>query len=183
MDSDSELYSQFLDGDTTSYDKLMIRYGDNLTCYLKGYLSSLEDAEDMMIEAFAWIMAKKPKIKDGNFKAYLFKIGHNMVFHHYKKAKRMEVFSISDIDEELPDGESFEDKILDDEKKKALHRCISRLDPEQREAIWLIYFERMSYENAADIIRVSKKKLDNLLTRAKKVLKTELEKEGIKDAY
>ena len=183
MDSDSELYRQFLNGDTTSYDKLMLRYGDNLTYFLKGYLSSMEDAEDLMIEAFAWIMAKKPKIKEGNFKAYLFKTGHNMVFHHYKKVKRMEMFSLSDIDEELPDGESFEEKILNDEKKKALHRCISRLDPKLREAIWLIYFEKMSYENAADIIRVSKKKLDNLLTKAKKVLKGELEKEGIKDAY
>ena len=183
MDSDSELYRQFLDGDTTSYDKLMLRYGDNLTCFLKGYLNSMEDAEDMMIEAFAWIMAKKPKIKEGNFKAYLFKSAHNLIFHHYKKNKRMEVFSLDDINEELPDGESFEEKILNDEKKKALHRCISRLDPELREAIWLIYFEKMSYEDAADIIRVSKKKLDNLLTKAKKALKTELEKEGIKDAY
>ena len=183
MVGDDELYLAFLKGDTTSYDKLMLRYGDNLTCYLKGFLSSMEDAEDIMIEAFAWIMAKKPKIREGNFKAYLFRIGHNMVFHYYKKAKRMEVFSLNDIDEELPDGEHFEDKILDDERKRALHRSMARLDPELREAIWLIYFEKMKYDNAAGIMGISKKKLDNLLTKAKKLLKTELKKEGIEDAY
>ena len=142
-----------------------------------------EDAEDLMIEAFAVIMAKKPRIKDGNFKAYLFKVGHNLVSRHYKKSKRLEVFSLSDIDEEMPDGKSFESKILDDEKKKALHRCIERLEPELREAIWLTYFEKMTYESAAEIIGTSKIKLNYILEKARKFLKQELEKEGIEDAY
>lgn len=183
MESDYELYRRFLDGDTTSYDKLMLRYGDNLTCYLKGFLKAIEDAEDLMIEAFAVIMAKKPRIREGNFKAYLFKVGHNLVSRHYKKSKRLDVFSLSDIDEEMPDGESFESKILDDEKKKALHRCIGRLEPELREAIWLIYFEKMTYDSAADIMGIGNNKLHNNLKKAKNVLKQELEKEGIEDAY
>ena len=183
MDSDSELYSLFLGGDTTSYDKLMLRYGDNLTCYLKGYLKSMEDAEDVMIEAFAIIMAKKPRIKDGNFKAYLFKVGHNLVIRHFKKEKRLESFSLSDIDEELPDGNSFEEKLLDDEKKRALHRCIARLEPELREIIWLVYFEKMTYESAADVMGIGKNRLHNDLKKAKTVLKEELEKEGIENAY
>jgi len=183
MDSDSELYRQFFEGDTTAYDKLMIRYADNLTCYLKGFLNSMEDAEDLMIEAFSVIMAKKPRIKEGNFKAYLFKVGHNLVSRHYKKSKRLEVFSLSDIDEEMPDGENFESRILKDEKEKALHRSIERLAPELREAIWLIYFEKMTYENAAEIIGTSKIKLNHTLEKARQILKQELEKEGIEDAY
>ena len=181
MYSDDELYRGFIAGDTTAYDKLMIRYGDSLTCYLKGFLYSLEDAEDMMIEAFAEIMAKKPMIKEGNFKSYLFRVGHNLVYHHYKKTERLEVFSLDEIDEELPDGENFEDKILKDEREKALHRCISRIDPELREAIWLVFFENLSYENASEIMGIKKKKLDNLLMKAKKQLKAELEKEGIRN--
>ena len=47
--TDDELYSRFLSGDTDSFDKLLIRYGDSLTRYLYGYLKSPEDAEDMMI--------------------------------------------------------------------------------------------------------------------------------------
>ena len=183
MESDYELYTLFLNGDTTAYDKLMLRYGDNLTCYLKGFLKSMEDAEDLMIETFARIMAKKPRIKDGNFKAYLFKVGHNLVSDHYKKTKRLEVFSLSDIDEELPDGGSFEEKILNDDKKKVLHRCIERLEPELREVIWLIYFEKMTYESAADIMGINKNKVKYNLENAKLNLKKELEKEGIEDAY
>lgn len=183
MESDYELYTRFLNGDTTSYDKLMLRYGDNLTYYLKGFLRSMEDAEDLMIEAFAWIMAKKPRIKDGNFKAYLFKVGHHLVSHFYKKSKRLEVFSLSDINDKMPDGKSFEEKILNDEKKRILHRCIERLEPMLREVIWLIYFEKMSYENAAYIMGVNKNKVHHSLEKARLDLKKELKKEGIEDAY
>ena len=51
--NDSTLYAEFLTGDNAAYDRLMLRYGDALTMYLKGFLYSWEDAEDLMIEAFA----------------------------------------------------------------------------------------------------------------------------------
>ena len=73
MLTDSECYNLFLKGDTAAYDELMLRYGDSLTYYLYGYLHDWHDAEDMMIEAFARIMAKRPRIGEGAFKAYLFK--------------------------------------------------------------------------------------------------------------
>ena len=178
MKSDEELYMLFLQGHTDCYDELMVRYGDALTAYLKGFLQSFEDAEDLMIEAFARIMAKKPKIKFG-FKAYLYKVAHNLVFKLYKKEKQLKIFSLDTFDEETTSsGECFEDKIFDDDRKKALHRCIERLEPDQKEAVWLVYFEKISYEQTAEIMKVSKKKVDYWLTRAKIVLKREMEKEG-----
>ena len=52
-----------------------------------------------------------------------------------------------------------------------------------REALWLFYFDEMSYKDTATVMNVSLKKIDNLLTRGRKRLKEELEKEGITDAY
>ena len=51
MQNDSVLYNEFLAGNTSSFDELMVRYGDNLMYYLYGYVHNLEDAEDLMIEA------------------------------------------------------------------------------------------------------------------------------------
>ena len=70
-----------------------------------------------------------------------------------------------------------------DETHRALHRCLDRLDREVHEAIWLIYFEDMSYSEAATVMGVNQKKIDNLLARGKQVLKQELGKEGIHHAY
>jgi len=83
MQSDDILYNSFLSGDTSAYDSLMVRYGDSLTIYLYGYLHNWQDAEDMMIEAFARVMVRMPRIRDGGFKPYLYKTARNLAsrFH------------------------------------------------------------------------------------------------------
>ena len=62
-------------------------------------------------------------------------------------------------------------------------RCLERLDPQFREAIWLVYMEDMNYAEAAKTMRVSKKKVDNLLFRGKQQLRKALEEEGITTSY
>jgi len=191
--NDGALYGNFLQGDNSAYDSLMLKYGDALTIYLKGFLYSWEDAEDLMIEVFARIMVKKPRIQEGLFKAYLFRSAHNLVAHFYKKDKRKKVFSIEEVEEYASkDGtestkEDKESDIYDNvwrnEKKRIVQKCLSRIDDDMREALWLFYFEELSYKECASVMDVNLKKIDNLLNRGKKRLKEELEKEGITDAY
>lgn len=193
--NDDMLYQQFLQGDTASYDELMIRYGDRLTYYLHGYLHDINDAEDLMIEAFARIMAKRPTIGEGAFKAYLFKTARNLALRHQDKKRRMQVFSIDGLDSEIadkiltagtgqPDRYSpVEEDIGQMERKQILHLCLNRIEPELKEALWLIYFEGMSYAEAAAVMKVNRKKIDHLLQRGKKHMRIELVKEGMVSAY
>lgn len=181
--TDDELYLRFLGGDTGAYDDLLIRYGDNLTFYLNGYLHNLQDSEDLMIEAFARIMAKKPSIGEGNFKAYLFRTGRNLASRFHSLFSRLKEFSLDDMVIEPADGYSMKNELQSDERKRGLHACLNRIDPDLREALWLIYFEDMSYSEAAQVMGVNPKRVDHLLTRGKKQLSLELKKEGITNAY
>ena len=196
--SDDVLYRDYLRGDTASYDKLMIRYGDRLTFYLHGYLHDMYDAEDLMIEAFARIMAKRPRIGDGAFKAYLYKTARNLALRHQERKRRMQVFSIDALDNELADivlasadavavaagrTSSVEEDIGLEERKRVLHLCLDRIEPDMREALWLIYFEDMSYNQAASVMKVNSKKIDHLLQRGKRQMRDELEKEGVTNAF
>lgn len=183
MSSDDRLYAEFLAGKTESFDELMIRYGDKLTMYLKGYLASYEDAEDMMIEAFSRIMFKKPKIEEGNFKAYLFRTGHNLVANFYRHFNKIDIVDIEKLQDEVPILEGPEENFSSTEKERILHLCLDRLDNTTREAFYLVYFEEMSYEQAAAVMKVNAKKVNNLLTRGKERLREELAKEGIKNYY
>ncbi len=183
MKSDDILYESFLSGHVSSYDELMIRYGDSLTLYLKGYLKSWEDAEDLMIEAFARIMVKKPRIREGGFKAYLFKTARNLASRFHNRAGRANVFSLEGMETELADSVSIEKSLEDQERKCILHLCLSRIAPEFREALWLVYFEEMKYKDAAAVMGVSGKRIDKLLQKGKKLMRAELEKEGITNAY
>ena len=73
--------------------------------------------------------------------------------------------------------------LLYNERKRALHACLNRMDKDTREVLWLVYFEDMSYAEAASVMGVNKKRIDHLLSRGKKQLSTELKKEGITNAY
>ncbi len=181
--SDSHLYDSFrMKGDTSSYDQLMIRYGDSLTFYLNGYTHDLQDAEDLMIEAFARIMVKRPRIKDGAFKAYLYKTARNLASRFHEKQSHFQTFGFDDLSEEIADHILTEELLKDKQRKEVLHLCLDRIDPRMKEALWLFYFEDLSYEQIADVMKLSRKQVDHLVERGKKQMKEELKKEGIDDA-
>ena len=73
MISDETAYRRYLDGDQKAADLLVEKYGDPLTLYINGYLKDIYEAEDLMIEAFAYLIAKQPRIRDGGFRAYLYR--------------------------------------------------------------------------------------------------------------
>ena len=183
MQNDDTLYRLFLAGDTSSYDALMIRHGDSLTFYLNGYLHSWQDAEDLMIEAFARIMVKKPRIREGGFKAYLFKTARNLTARFHTKAARAEIFSLEGMENEIAAGLSPENSLEDQERTRILHLCLTRIDPQLREALWLVYFDDLSYADTAAVMGVSRKRVDKLLQRGKAAMRAELAREGITNAY
>ena len=76
-----------------------------------------------------------------------------------------------------------EDLLVNEERREVLRTCLERIDPELREALWLRYFEDMSYAQVASVMKVNTKKIDHLLQKGKKKLRKELEEEGMTDAY
>ena len=183
MNRVDELYRRFLSGMASAYDELMILYGDSLTFYLYGYLHNWQDAEDLTVEAFARIMVKKPRIRVGGFKAYLYKTARNLASRFHSRESRFESFSLEGAEKELADSFTPEEHLQKEEKRRILHICLERIDPVFREALWLVYFEDLRYEAAAVVMGVSKKRVDKLLQRGKTILRTELEKEGITHAH
>lgn len=181
--NDSELYNCYLKGDAKAYDQLMIRHGDNLTFYLYGYLHDWHAAEDMMIEAFARIMVKRPRIGEGCFKAYLFKTGRHLAYRYHSRKTSRQEFSFDEYYEDTEGREMVEDMLMDGERRQILNTCLDRINSQQREALWLVYFEGLKYAEAASVMGVSAKKVDHLLYNGKRQMRKELEKEGVLGAY
>ena len=65
----------------------MKKYGDPLTLYIDGYLHDVHEAEELMLDVFAYLFTKKPKIRDGGFKAYLYKAARHMALRHKEQTK------------------------------------------------------------------------------------------------
>ena len=59
-----------------------------------------------------------------------------------------------------------------------MNKAVKNLPQDMRAAVHLVYFEEMTYEEAARVMKKSRKHVDNLLYRAKKELRTILEEDG-----
>ncbi|MCR4758699.1 MAG: RNA polymerase subunit sigma-24, partial [Oscillospiraceae bacterium] len=71
-----------------------------------------------------------------------------------------------------------EKQYLKEEQRIELHRAMKRLKTEYAQVLYLMYFEDFDTAEIAGIMKKSKKQIGDLLYRAKKALKSELEKEG-----
>ena len=60
---------------------------------------------------------------------------------------------------------------LRDAQKRAVHEAIVSLPQDMQTAVYLIYFEELSYADAAFVMRKKPKQVDNLLYRAKGMLR------------
>ena len=179
--SDDELYRAYLSGDGAAGDELMLRHSGAVTAYIDAFIHNAQDAEELMLDCFAVILVDKPDISEGNFRAYLFKVARNKANHLWRLRFRRSEF---DLDEEtaetVPDTKATpEESAMKTEQNMALHRCLNRIAPQYREALWLFYFCDMSYAQIAKVMKCSTKRIEDLLRNGKARMRTEMEKEGI----
>ena len=169
-----------LSGDDAGLEALMKKYGDPLTLYIDGYLHDVHEAEELMLDVFAYLFTKKPKIRDGGFKAYLYKAARHMALRH--KSKRKPLFSLDMLTGE-PDGRLLAEEVIrTEERNRVLHFCMGEMNPDYREVLYLTYFEGMSYAQAAEVTGKTVKQITNMVYRGKESLRRLLEREGITNA-
>lgn len=181
MITDEILFRRYLEGDESGLTVLMERYGNSLTFYINGYLHDLNDAEDLMIEAFAYLTVKKPRIRE-NFKAYLYKTARHLAMRFVSKNRLRHCFGFEDLGQEPESGSLIEKVIQTEERNRILHLCMEQLNPDYREVLYLVYFENMRHAQAAAVMRKSEKQVADLVYRGKHSLRIRLEQEGITSA-
>ena len=130
-------------------------------------------AEDLAIDSlFDLIVHPRRYNFKTPLKTYLFAIGHNKAVNYIKRHSRVVPCDLTEA--ELADERSLEDELIRDEEKLSVSRALADLPADMRSAVHLVYFEELSYEQAAKIMKKSKKQVDNLLYRARAHLKEEL---------
>lgn len=111
-------------------------------------------------------------------KTYLYMVGRSRALDYLKHRKTIRFVELSEANEISDDSASLEEMVLADERKRLIHGAIGQLPEEMRVAVHLVYFEEMTYEETAKVMKKNRKQVDNLLYRAKKALRITLEKNG-----
>lgn len=176
MDNGANSYHRFLEGDNSALEDIVELYNKKLILFLNTYVSDLTAAEDLAADTFLELILKRPRFKqESSFKTYLFKIGRNNALDHLKKQARHPSVPLDDM--QLTEQAQFLDEIIEDEQRKELRGAIDRLHPDYRHILHLLYFEDLSYSDAAAVLKKSVKQINNLSYRAKNALKAAIEHE------
>lgn len=179
MGNDADRYRRFLDGDDNGLREIIDIYYNGLTLYINGILNNPSETEEIVQETFVTLAVKKPKFYEKyEFKTWLFTIARNKACNFLKRHKTR--YTDEHIDEMvmLSDGTDVEREFLCTEQKIVLHKAIKELKPDYFQALYLMYFEDIDADGIADIMHKSKRQIGDLLYRAKKSLKSRLEKAG-----
>lgn len=179
--TDEALYSLYLGGDEAALHVLMERYGNRLTLFICTHIHDINDSEDLMIEAFSRMLAKRPRLREGGFRAYLYKTAHNLALR--AASKRHAHLSLDELEEDPEETELIEQVVESRETALEIRTLMEKLNPDYQEALMLVYLEDMSYSQAAKVMGKNPKQIANLVQRGKNSLKTILEKGGVAGAH
>ena len=178
MDNGDNSYRRYLDGNDQGMEELIRDYKDGLLLYLNKYVQSLYLAEECVQETFIRLAIKKPKFRgNSSFKTWLYVIARNVTISFLRKEKSRNTVPLEDADE-ISSKADLERDYLKEEQKVLLHRALERIKPEYQQVLWLTFFEGFRNDEAAKIMKKTKKQIENLLYNAKKALRAEMEREG-----
>ncbi len=179
MDNGASSYRRYLDGDETAFDEIMKTYFDNLIFFIDRYVRDTAAAEDIAIDVFSDLIVHKNRYNfKFTLKTYLFMLARSRALNYIKRRNRFSMVDISHAEGEAAERLSLEEHIIADERKAALSKALDGLGDDMRAAIHLIYFEELSYDEAAKVMKKNRKQIDNLLYRAKASLRAILSKDG-----
>ena len=173
MQTGENSYRRYLEGDEEAFTEVLELYFNNLTLFINGYLNDVHASEDVAIDTMLELVVHKKRYAfRSSLKTYLFAIARHKALNHLKKHRRTALIPPDEI--ELADKTSLETEVIENERKRRLHRAIASLEGELQTVVHLVYIEGMSYKDASGVMKKSPKQVDNLITRAKLRLKAEL---------
>ncbi len=176
-----DIINSVLNGHTDNFEKLIVKYEDKLSKYIKRISnSSKEDVEDILQEVFIKVFLRLNDYDSRmSFSSWIYRITHNVTISRYRYDKsRLHGQSVEIPEEKLiniaSDTFSQEDILAITECTDRLKNEIENLKIKYREVIVLRYFEDKNYSEISDILKIPKGTVSTLLKRSKEILKKAL---------
>ena len=177
MDNGASSYRRFLDGDEHAIDEIMEKLFFPLVFFINRYVQNVHAAEDIAMDAMSelFVHPRRYNFKT-SLKTYLFMLGKSRALNW---CKRRRILPTEELSEAIPsEQEALEQRVLQEERKRRVNAALAQLPADMRTAVHLVFFEDLSYEETARVMKKNRKQVDNLLYRAKKELRAILGEEG-----
>ena len=176
MDDCAAKYRRYLEGDRAAASEIMEKLFFGLVFFIGRYVGDFHTAEDIALDVMSDLFVYKKFNFKVSLKTYVYMLGKSRALDCIRRRRRVTFTELSEAENAAEQAE-LEERVLADERKRELNAALGRLPEEMRVAVHLVYFEDMTYEETAKVMKKSKKQVDNLIYRAKKELRSLLEKE------
>ncbi|QJW96340.1 RNA polymerase sigma factor [Frigoriglobus tundricola] len=138
-------------GDRSAFARLVERYWDRLYRWLYHLTRDRHAAEDLTQETFLRALAALKTFRPGsNFRAWVFRIGHNN-FVNQKRADRRTKQQLPE-DAPAPEGATAESTAENREALEVVERAVADLPTPFRAALMLAVHEGLSYREVAKVL-------------------------------
>lgn len=182
-ETDELIYNRYITVHNEDDFRLLLeRHRESLTLFLMGYVHNPEDAEELMLDAYAVAAAGKGFSGRSSFKTWLFAVGKKLAISHLRKKHFFFVSSDEQPEQEAITAEAPEMDLLTKERNLQIYDAINSLNNEYRQILILLYFEEMTHDEVSRVMKKNRKQIYNLAERSKKALKAELERRGFENA-
>ena len=175
MMGERQLVKQLKRGDQSSFQELYTAYAPKLFAFSRKYLSSPEDAEEIVQEVFIRIWEKKDNI-DANqsFSSYVIQAAKHRIFNGFRKKVNEKAYLDFLI---YADDSSRNFTQLDveyREVKSKVDEAISGMPPKRQEIFRLSRETGLKNKEIAEKLQISIKTVENQMGQALKFLRDEL---------
>jgi len=165
--------------DDRYFEILVERYEAKLQRYIMRFINcNTQDAQDIVQESFINAYRNLNGFDTGlKFSSWLYRIAHNQAVSHVRRvAIRPTVILEDEKLEALASEINVENELHRKMDDALLREAVNRLDAKYKDVIVLRYFEDKNYEEISDILRKPSGSVSSLITRAKRLLLKEIQK-------
>ena len=162
--TDESLVEMFANGNNQAFDILLERHKDRVYNYILLIVRNREMAEDIFQETFmrAIMTIKQGRyMENGKFSSWICRIAHTQIIDIYRRERNEKTVSNEEYEEQdlFNDAklceENIEDKMVREQVLQDVNNLMLHLPDEQREVVYMRYYQDLSFKEIADITGVS----------------------------
>ncbi len=156
--TDEELMLKSVDGDKKAFYTLVNRWNKQIVNFFYKSVYDVQIAEDLAQEVFISVWKSKNYNPKAPFYSWLYRIAKNKLIDHLRK-KKYETVSIENNSEfisiESNNYQKTEDSLIFRDEQKMVESTINQLTEDQKSVLILSKYQKLAYEDIAQILNCS----------------------------
>ncbi len=161
---------RYKEGDDGAFDVIIEEMRIPLIFFINGFVNNPAEAEDIAMDVFAALLLDIDKFKfKSSLSTFLFALARNKAVDYVRRHKR--TVPLTDYNASDSSFSELWEEYVRDEEVKQLRRELSMLPEKYRTVLYLHYYEEMDIDRIATVMKMNKKQIYNLLSRARAELK------------